>query len=290
MAVIDRVTATPASALPPAVADIAERGERRGQGEACAGRAGDDGVIVQRLSRRYGDRLILEGVDLHIAPGQFLALLGRSGSGKSTLLRALAHLDQDTAGAGRITVPARRAVLFQDSRLLPWLRVLDNVKLGALGPDAEARARAALAEVGLAGRERAWPRMLSGGEQQRVALARGLVRDPRFILADEPFSALDALTRLRMQQLLLQVCERHAPAVLFVTHDVDEALLLADRVIVLESGRLSLDRLVPTDDADAGEREALRIRILNQLGVAPDAKHRAAGRQGKPSLQPTTFS
>jgi len=228
-------------------------------------------VSVHQVTRRFGDRLILDNVDLHIAPGEVLALLGRSGSGKSTLLRALAQLDQGTAGTGRITVPARRAVLFQDSRLLPWLRVLDNVKLGALGANAEIRARSALAEVGLGGRERAWPRMLSGGEQQRVALARGLVRDPRFILADEPFSALDALTRLQMQQLLLQLCERHAPTVLFVTHDVDEALLLARRIVVLESGRLSLDSPVPTGDGADDARAALRHRILAQLGVVSGA-------------------
>ncbi|ALM82869.1 sulfonate ABC transporter ATP-binding protein [Bordetella sp. N] len=251
-----------------------------------AERDGDQGgdVSVRRLTRRFGDRLILDNVDLRIASGEILALLGRSGSGKSTLLRALAHLDQGTAGTGDIAVPARRAVLFQDSRLLPWLRILDNVKLGALGRDADTRARAALAEVGLAGRERAWPRMLSGGEQQRVALARGLVRDPRFILADEPFSALDALTRLRMQQLLLQLCERHTPAVLFVTHDVDEALLLANRIIVLEAGKLSLDCPVPAGAGADDGQATLRTRILTQLGVSASTDSVSRGATALPLL------
>jgi sulfonate transport system ATP-binding protein len=225
----------------------------------------DDAVAVQGLNRRFGDRQILDAIDLRIAAGEFVALLGRSGSGKSTLLRALAQLDHGTDGDGDITVPQRRAVLFQDSRVLPWLRVLDNVKLGALGTDAQRRGLEALAEVGLAGREAQWPNTLSGGEQQRVALARGLIRDPQFLLADEPFSALDALTRLRMQTLLLEVCRRHAPAVLFVTHDVDEALSMADRVLVLDQGKLVLDSPVPPDTA-AGHSQ-LRVRILSILGV-----------------------
>jgi sulfonate transport system ATP-binding protein len=186
----------------------------------------------------------LDDIDFHIAQGEFVALLGRSGSGKSTLLRALAQLDTEVSGSGKLVVPRRRAVLFQDARLLPWLRVLANVTLGATLPDAQRRARVALTEVGLAGKEMVWPKTLSGGEQQRVALARALIRDPEFILADEPFSALDALTRIRMQGLLLELCRKHTPAVLFVTHDVDEALLLAHRIVILEQGRIVVDRRV----------------------------------------------
>jgi sulfonate transport system ATP-binding protein len=139
----------------------------------------------------------LAGVDLTIQRGEFVALLGRSGSGKSTLLRALAQLDHDVPGSGELRVDPNLAVVFQDARLLPWLRVLDNVTVG-LPSRAKERGIAALAEVGLAGRERAYPIHLSGGEQQRVALARALVHEPQLILADEPFGALDALTRLRM--------------------------------------------------------------------------------------------
>ncbi|MEV6364492.1 ABC transporter ATP-binding protein [Nocardia asteroides] len=203
-------------------------------------------VRASALTRGFGERIVLNGIDIEIRRGEFVALLGRSGSGKSTLLRALAELDADVPGSGELTVPAQRAVVFQDSRLLPWARVLDNVVLGLTGRDAAARGRAALAEVGLAGREKAWPRELSGGEQQRVALARSLVREPELLLADEPFGALDALTRIRMHALLQALCERHRPAVLLVTHDVDEAVLLADRVLVLDEGRIALDQRIDT--------------------------------------------
>nr|WP_235921454.1 ABC transporter ATP-binding protein [Lentzea tibetensis] len=206
------------------------------------------------LVRSFGDRNVLDGLDLAIAPGEFVAILGRSGSGKSTLLKAVAGLDYDVTGDGDIAVAGEIAVAFQDSRLLPWLRVVDNVELGVR----PGRGTAALAEVGLEGRERAWPSELSGGEQQRVALARCLVREPRVLLADEPFGALDALTRIRMHDLLRELCAKHQPAVLLVTHDVDEAIELADRVVVLHEGRIGLD--VPAHDAD-------RTHLLRALGI-----------------------
>jgi sulfonate transport system ATP-binding protein len=233
---------------------------------------------VSGLRRFLGARAVLGGVDLEIQRGEFVALLGRSGSGKSTLLRAIAGLDDGVAGSGELVVPANYAVVFQDSRLLPWARVLDNVVLGLDGDSARARGREALAEVGLAGRERAWPIELSGGEQQRVALARSLAREPDLILADEPFGALDALTRIRMHDLLRELCARHRPAVLLVTHDVDEAIVLADRVLVLEGGRLVVDRpidlpvrRVHRDPRFLEHRESL----LAALGVAPVATDQA---------------
>ncbi|HET6985198.1 MAG TPA: ABC transporter ATP-binding protein [Kribbella sp.] len=226
-------------------------------------------VQVRDLVRRYDDRAVLDGVDLDIAPGEFVALLGKSGSGKSTLLRALAGLDSDVAGSGELVVPANVSVVFQDSRLLPWAKVLDNVVLGLHGADD--RGRQSLAEVGLAGREKAWPNELSGGEQQRVALARSLVREPELLLADEPFGALDALTRLKMHVLLRKLCAAHQPAVLLVTHDVDEAIVLADRVIVLDEGRLVAEELIslstPRSPADPGFA-AVRSRLLDALGVS----------------------
>lgn len=162
---------------------------------------------------------------------------------------------------------------FQDSRLLPWARVLPNVLLGLKDAAGRARGEALLAEVGLADHARAWPKTLSGGEQQRVALARALARDPELLLMDEPFGALDALTRIRMHRLLRELVSRHSPAVLLVTHDVDEAVLLADRVIVLTDGRLSLDEQV--DLPTTGRRSdpgftALRSRLLTELGVGDD--------------------
>ncbi|TCC52806.1 ABC transporter ATP-binding protein [Kribbella capetownensis] len=226
-------------------------------------------VQVRGLVRRYDERAVLDGVDLAIAPGEFVALLGKSGSGKSTLLRALAGLDSDVTGTGELVVPAQVSVVFQDSRLLPWAKVLDNVVLGLNG--ARERGRQSLEEVGLAGRENAWPNELSGGEQQRVALARSLVREPELLLADEPFGALDALTRLKMHALLRKLCAAHQPAVLLVTHDVDEAIVLADRVIVLDQGRLvaqeQIELAAPRSPADPGFA-AVRARLLDALGVS----------------------
>ncbi len=247
-------------------------------------------VRIRNLVRRFTLKGVLNGVDLDIGAGEFVALLGRSGSGKSTLLRAVAGLDWESIGSGEIEAPERQAVVFQDARLLPWKRVLGNVVLGLQGPDAEARGRRALEEVELAGREDAWPSELSGGQQQRVALARALAREPQLLLADEPFGALDALTRLRMHGLLRRLSERHRPAVLLVTHDVEEAIALADRVVVLDDGRISAEFRIdlPTGERAGGEAHtALRARLLQELGVEtplaerhrrnPDAPVRAAG-------------
>lgn len=226
-------------------------------------------VALRGVTRRFAGRAVLHDVTLDFAPGQFVALIGKSGSGKSTLLRAMAGLDDDVDGEGQLSLPADRSVLFQDSRLLPWKTVLQNVVFGLRTPDAEERGRAALADVGLAGREEAWPNALSGGEQQRVALARSLVRRPRLLLADEPFGALDALTRIRMHDLLLQLIRQHRPTVLLVTHDVDEAIKLADRVLVMDAGRIILDRPVALTHprAKAPEFAALRGALLAALGV-----------------------
>ena len=239
---------------------------------APAGDAAQPAVRAHRLVRSFGGRDVLRGLDLTVARGEFLALLGRSGSGKSTLLRAVAGLDHGVAGSGELSVPERVSLSFQDSRLLPWLRLQDNVTLGVRGRQARQRGRTALAEVGLEGREKSWPHELSGGEQQRAALARALVREPQLLLADEPFGALDALTRIRMHGLLRELYERHRPAVLLVTHDVDEAVELADRVLVLDEGRIAVD--LPVDlPAPRSRREPrfqeYRDTLLAALGVPP---------------------
>lgn len=227
-------------------------------------------VTVRKLSRRFGKRIVLDDIDLDIPQGQFVALLGRSGSGKSTFLRALAGLDQDSYGAGTLHVPQQLSVVFQDARLLPWKSLQDNVTFGLKGSDPAGRARDTLAQVGLAGREKSWPGELSGGEQQRVALARALARQPELLLADEPFGALDALTRLRMHALLRRLCERHRPAVLLVTHDVDEAIHLAERILVLDEGRLTVDIAVDLPATHPGRETRaaeLRSHLLASLGV-----------------------
>ena len=236
-------------------------------------------VRISGLTRGFGQRTVLRDIDLEIPQGQFVALVGRSGSGKSTLLRAIAGIDHEVQGDGAIHTPRRVSVVFQDSRLLPWRRVLANVLLGLprRGPkarEASERARAALAEMGLAGREDAWPNQLSGGEAQRAALARSLARDPELLLADEPFGALDALTRIRMHTLLRELWERHGPTVLLVTHDVDEAVLLADRVLVLEDGRFIRDLPIDLPHPRSARDERLtayRERLLEALGVEVDA-------------------
>jgi sulfonate transport system ATP-binding protein len=226
-------------------------------------------VEVAALSRAFDGRTVLDGVDLTIETGQVVALLGRSGTGKSTLLRVLAGLDTGYT-ARTLRRPAQVAVAFQEPRLLPWKRVLDNVVLGLPDSDARARAREALVEVGLTGHARAWPLTLSGGEAQRASLARALVRDPGLLLLDEPFAALDALTRLAMHQLVLDLWRRRRPTVLLVTHDVEEAVALADRVLVLDGGRITVDDPVDlTRPRDRGNRAfaAHRRLLLTALGV-----------------------
>lgn len=227
-------------------------------------------VRLRNVTRGFSKRRVLDDISLDIAAGEFVALIGKSGSGKSTLLRALAGIDDDIEGYGSIEVPDNCSILFQDSRLLPWQSLLRNVTLGLRSKDASERGAQALADVGLAGRENAWPNALSGGEQQRVALARSLVRQPALLLADEPFGALDALTRMRMHELLFKLVEIRRPTVLLVTHDVDEALKLADRVLVMGDGHIILDEFVglrhPRRRTDAGF-ESRRERLLAALGV-----------------------
>ncbi|MEU3187621.1 ABC transporter ATP-binding protein [Streptomyces sp. NPDC006923] len=225
-------------------------------------------VRVEGLSRAFDGRPVIDRLDLTLRPGEFTALLGRSGCGKSTLLRVLAGLDRDIEGT--VLVPKRRAVAFQAPRLMPWKRVWRNVLLGLDGNPERAVAESALAEVGLSHRSGAWPKTLSGGEAQRASLARALVREPDLLLLDEPFGALDALTRIKAQRLVAELWQRRGCAVLLVTHDVEEALLLADRALVMRDGVIAYETQVPLDRprsvGDPGFA-ALRSRLLTELGV-----------------------
>jgi len=217
-------------------------------------------VVVSNLRRAYGDRVVIDRLNLRIERGEFVALLGESGCGKTTLLRALAGLDP--IQGGRIAAPRRPAVVFQEHRLLPWDSLWRNVSLGLQAPDAREQAAAALAEVGLGDRLDDWPRNLSGGQAQRVALARALVQQPELLLLDEPFAALDALTRIRMHDLVRELVANHQPGVLLVTHDADEAIALADRILVMRDGAIAFEHR-KANGATPIERSAL----LAELGV-----------------------
>ena len=251
----------------------------RRPGIAARLRAPQSGLALNLvdIAKAFGAREVLRGVSMDIRPGEFVAIVGHSGCGKSTLLRLLAGLDAPsggrlTADGGRVTGQLRAArLLFQDARLLPWRRVLDNVGIGMTGAWREA-ARDALTGVGLAERAGDWPAALSGGQRQRVALARALVSHPRLLLLDEPLGALDALTRLEMQELLEQVWEEQRFTAILVTHDVAEAVALADRVIVLEDGVIAHEQAIaaprPRRRGD-GALGAIERAILDRLMRRP---------------------
>jgi sulfonate transport system ATP-binding protein len=230
-------------------------------------------VAIKNVSIAFGGRTVLENFNIEISAGEFVAIVGRSGCGKSTLLRSVARLETPQAGTIKLgTVPALNSkpdvrVMFQDSRLLPWRRILPNVMLG-LEPALIPRARRVLAQVGLAERANDWPATLSGGQRQRVALARALVHDPNLLLLDEPLGSLDALTRIEMQQLIEDVWRGRGFTAMLVTHDVAEAVSLADRVILIEGGRVALDEAVniPRPRTRGSARfAALEERILSRV-------------------------
>jgi len=238
---------------------------------------------LRGLTKRYGEREVLRQADLNIEPGEFVAIVGRSGCGKSTLLRLVAGLESATRG--QLDIDGRAVnglnpdtrIMFQDSRLLPWKRVLDNVALG-LPSEQRPRAEAVLAQVGLAERANEWPARLSGGQRQRVALARALVHQPRLLLLDEPLGALDALTRIEMHELIEGLWRRHGFTALLVTHDVQEAVALADRVILIEDGVIALDERVPLarprsrgDAAFAALEKRILDRVLQHEPAEPEA-------------------
>lgn len=243
-----------------------------------------DPIRVRGAEKHFGETRVLRGIDLDIPSGQFVAIVGRSGCGKSTLLRLIAGLDDPTSGQVEIgAVPAAEAehtrLMFQEPRLLPWASVLRNVEVG-LGqarrkPGALAHALEALRSVGLEARGHDWPSVLSGGQKQRVALARALVSRPRVLALDEPLGALDALTRIEMQGLLERVWQDQGFTAVLVTHDVSEALALADRVVMIEDGAIALDLEVPLPRPRRRgsialaqlEERILKLLLKNDLGA-----------------------
>jgi sulfonate transport system ATP-binding protein len=229
----------PAALVPPAAdRDIAGR---PGKGLA---------IRFENTVKSFGERQVIAGLDLEIPAGQFVAIVGRSGGGKTTLLRLLSGLEAPNQGRVLIDdnpvagLQSSVRLLFQEARLLPWQRVISNVGI-ARTPGWREAAQAALADVGLADRAHDWPAVLSGGQRQRVALARALINHPGVLLLDEPFGALDALTRQEMHQLVTQIWQIHGFTTVLITHDVREGVTLADRVLVLRDGRIALDLSVP---------------------------------------------
>lgn len=248
---------------------------RAGEAQASSGVR----LEARHVCKRYGQREVLADARITIEPGEFIVIVGRSGCGKSTLLRLVAGLE--SASSGALYTDGQRIdglhddtrIMFQEARLLPWRRVLDNVLLG-LPPSQRQRGEQVLAQVGLKERAGEWPARLSGGQRQRVALARALVHFPRLLLLDEPLGALDALTRIEMHRLIESLWERHRFTALLVTHDVQEAVALADRVILIEDGRIALDERIelprPRSQGDA-EFAAIEKRILDRVLGKPDA-------------------
>lgn len=258
-------------------------------------------VTLRKLAKRYGERVVLNGLDLEFAPGEFVAVVGQSGCGKSTLLRLLAGLE--TASGEQGGLPTRSPVLFdnfpqwsadsrvrmmfQDARLLPWKSVLQNVALGLPG-QARAQAAAVLRQVGLGDRGGDWPAQLSGGQRQRVALARALVHRPGLLLLDEPLGALDALTRIGMQQLIEDIWRRDGFTAVLVTHDVGEAVALADRILVIEDGRVALDERVTLarprarGSAAFAALEARVLRVVMKQGIEQNAEQETTAQGDRP--------
>ncbi|WP_370589933.1 ATP-binding cassette domain-containing protein [Undibacterium sp. 14-3-2] len=245
-------------------------------------------IRIQNLQKSYNGRSVLKSLQLNIEAGEFVAVIGRSGCGKSTLLRLIAGLEkadsgslkfaqQDVQNNGQNNSRPETRVMFQDSRLLPWKTVLDNVALGLSGRRSDAVA--ALNKVALAERAGEWPSVLSGGQRQRVALARALVHEPTLLLLDEPLGALDALTRIEMQSLIEQLWQQRGFTALLVTHDVQEAIALADRVILIEDGQITLDQKVDLprprargNPVFAALEEQILARVLQRPAQQPDAE------------------
>ncbi len=242
-------------------------------------------LLLNHISKRYGEKTILNELDLHIPAGQFVAVVGRSGGGKSTLLRLLAGLEAASGGeilagnAPLATAQEETRLMFQEARLLPWKSVIDNVGLGLKG-NWNSAATQALEAVGLANRASEWPAALSGGQKQRVALARALIHRPALLLLDEPLGALDALTRIEMQELIVSLWQEHAFTVLLVTHDVSEAVAMADRVLLIEDGKIGLDLTIDlprprrVGSARLAELEGQVLARVMQRGKSEDRERK----------------
>ncbi|EIJ82155.1 ABC transporter-like protein [Bacillus methanolicus PB1] len=241
-------------------------------------------LAIENVSRTFANgETGLKNINLTVQKGEIIGILGTSGCGKSTLLRVLSGLDEGYAGTVKIdgdivrSVHEKIGIIFQEPRLLPWLNVIDNVAFGLKNNDQKMEiAKKYISLVGLAGFENHYPKDLSGGMAQRVAIARALVTAPEILLLDEPFSALDAFTKMQLQDLLLSIWEQYQSTMLLVTHDVDEALYLCDRIIILRGqpgeicDMLTIEQKRPRARGDAYLGQ-LKEKIINLLDLSTNS-------------------
>lgn len=235
-------------------------------------------ITIKNVNKIYDNTTALHDVSLDIKQGEFIALVGMSGGGKSTLLRLIAGLEQPTSGSVTIndsSTDSLMRVMFQEDRLLPWMSVLDNLSFGSKDKNTKAHARQLLDLVELGDYANHFPNQLSGGQKQRVALARALMTDPKILLLDEPLGALDALTRRKMQDLILDICQKQNLTTILVTHDVEEAARMADRIVVMKNSTNSYEEICPKN-RNVGQIGLVADRVLGEILEEPTLEKQTA--------------
>ncbi|KRN98885.1 ABC transporter ATP-binding protein [Companilactobacillus kimchiensis] len=235
-------------------------------------------ISIKNVNKIYNNLTALHDVSLDIQQGEFIALVGMSGGGKSTLLRLIAGLEQPTSGLVTINETDSKSlmrVMFQEDRLLPWMSVLDNLSFGSKDKNTKAHAQELLELVELTTYADHFPNQLSGGQKQRVALARALMTNPKILLLDEPLGALDALTRRKMQDLIMDICQKQNLTTILVTHDVEEAARMADRIIVMKDSTNSYEESCPKN-RNSGQIGIVTDRVLSEILEEKPSQQRTA--------------
>ncbi|APU72260.1 sulfonate ABC transporter ATP-binding protein [Companilactobacillus crustorum] len=235
-------------------------------------------IKIKNVNKTYDNLTALQNINLDINQGEFIALVGMSGGGKSTLLRLIAGLEQPTTGSVSIESDHTKSlmrVMFQEDRLLPWMSVLDNLSFGSKDKNTKAHAQELLELVELGDYADQFPNQLSGGQKQRVALARALMSHPQILLLDEPLGALDALTRRKMQDLILDICQKQNLTTILVTHDVEEAARMADRIIVMKNSTNTYEEVCPKN-RNAGQIGIVADRVLGEILEEPNIEKQTA--------------